>query len=63
MIELEVSTHSGDIDIVVVEEYDAVSMEEKRNSDIEAIAIGENVYSRIDLKNIKIKTVLSENNS
>lgn len=54
MIKLEVSTHSGDIDIVEVEEYDANEITEKRNDhSIEAIAIGDRSYSRIDIKNIK----------
>ena len=54
MIKLEVSTHSGDVDIVEVDEYDAVEITEKRNdSTIESIAIGNYSYSRIDIKNIK----------
>lgn len=54
-MKLKITTHSGvDEDIVEVEEYNAEDMAEKRNdTDIEAIAIGDNVYSRIDLKNIK----------
>lgn len=55
MVKLEVSTHSGDVDVLEVEEYDAHDMEEKRNNnEFEAIKIGNNVYSRIDLKNIKV---------
>lgn len=54
LIKLQVSTHSGDIDIVEVETYDADLIAEKLNSfDMQAIAIGDNVYSRIDIKNIK----------
>lgn len=53
MIKLEVSTHSGDVDIVEVEEYDANEVTKKRNdSTIESIAIGNHSYSRIDIKNI-----------
>lgn len=55
MIKLEVSTHSGDTDVLKVDGYDPVEMEEKRNNnENEAIRIGDNVYSRIDLKNIKV---------
>ena len=53
MIKLEVSTHSGDIDIIEVTEYDAKEVTDLRNGDDEAIAIGDYSYSRIDLKNIK----------
>lgn len=53
-MKLEISTHSGDIDFVEVETYKADEMAEQLNDDsIQAIAIGNNVYSRIDLKNIK----------
>lgn len=54
MVKLEVSTHSGDVDVLVVENYDVYELEEKRNSEVEAVAIGDNIYSRIDLKNIKV---------
>ncbi|HAM79638.1 hypothetical protein [Ornithinibacillus bavariensis] len=54
MIKLNVTTHSGDDDIIEVEAYDAKELEDKRNNnELESIAIGDNVYSRIDLKNIK----------
>lgn len=54
MIKLNVTTHSGADDIVEVKSYNAKDMAEQMNdNDIQAIAIGENVYSRIDLKNIK----------
>lgn len=53
MIKLEVSTHSGDVDVIKVEEYDALEITELRNGDKEAIAIGDHSYSRIDIKNIK----------
>lgn len=53
MIKLEVSTHSGDTDIIEVEEYDASEITELRNGDCEAIALGNHSYSRIDIKNIK----------
>lgn len=54
MIKLEVSTHSGSNDIVEVEHYDSNEIAEQlNNNEIQALAIGNNVYSRIDLKNIK----------
>lgn len=56
LIKLEVSTHSGDKDVIEVEEYDANSMAEELNdNEIHAIAIGDNVYSRIDIRNIRKK--------
>lgn len=55
MIKLEVSTHSGDIDVVEVESYDANDMvNDLNNHEIQAIKIGLNIYSRIDIKNIKV---------
>lgn len=54
MIKLNVTTHSGADDIVEVEFYNASEMAEQlNNNELQAIAIGDNVYSRIDLKNIK----------
>ncbi len=53
MIKLEVSTHSGETDVIEVDEYDAEEMTELRNGDDEAIAIGNYSYSRIDIKNVK----------
>lgn len=55
MIKLEITTHSGDLDIIEVKEYDAEKLNDFRNNnEIESILIGENSYSRIDLKNIKV---------
>lgn len=55
MIRLNITTHSGENDIVEVETYDANDMVERlNNNEIHAIAIGDNIYSRIDLKNIKV---------
>lgn len=55
MIKLEISTHSGDLDIITVEDYDAKTLNDKRNStELESILIGDNSYSRIDLKNVKV---------
>lgn len=54
MISLEVSTHSGDVDVIEVEEYDATQMaNEINNNENLVILIGDNVYSRIDIKKIK----------
>ena len=54
MIKLEISTHSGDIDIVEVVEYSAVEVAEQlNNSELQAVVFGDNVYSRIDVKNVK----------
>ncbi len=54
MILLEISTHSGDLDVVEVEEYSAQEIAEKlNNNELQALAFGDNVYSRIDIKGIK----------
>lgn len=54
MIELEVSTHSGDKDIVEVREYNSEDLAERLNdNDIQAVSLGDNVYSRIDIKNVR----------
>ena len=44
MIKLEISTHSGDIDIVEVDEYSADSVAEQlNNSEVQAVVFGDNV--------------------
>ena len=54
MIKLEISTHSGDVDVVDVEDYNANAVAEKlNNNDVQAVVFGDNVYSRIDVKNVK----------
>ena len=54
MIKLEISTHSGDIDIVEVDEYSAIEVAEQlNNNEVQAVVFGDNVYSRIDVKNVK----------
>ena len=62
---VNVTTHSGESDIVEVENYDAEAINKLRNDDsIQAILIGNNSYSRIDLKNIKVvKEETTENES
>lgn len=55
MIKLEVSTHSGDNDLVLVDDYNHDEMVKTINDDsTHAVLIGKNIYSRIDLKNIKV---------
>lgn len=56
MITLEISTHSSsEVDIIEVEEYDVEDVANKINDEsIQAIVFGNNIYSRIDLKNIKV---------
>ncbi|WP_121605297.1 hypothetical protein [Virgibacillus sp. Bac332] len=50
---LRVTTHSGEDTLIQVEGYDPLAIEQKMNdNEVQAIAIGSNVYSRIDLKNI-----------
>lgn len=54
MTKIEISTHSGDVDIVEIEEYDAEQMaNEINNNEKLVISIGDNIYSRIDIKKIK----------
>lgn len=54
MVKLEVSTHSGDVDIVEVESYDAEEIANQINNNEKlVISIGDNIYSRIDIKKIK----------
>ena len=51
---LKVTTHSGDEDFLEVTGYNSLEMAEKMNDEnIQGIAIGNNVYSRIDLKSVK----------
>ena len=55
MVKIRVTTHSGEDDEMEVEEYSATEITEQRNdNDIQAIQLGENSYSRIDIKNIKV---------
>lgn len=54
MITLRITTHSGDEDIIQVENFDAEEITKQRNdNDIQAITIGDISYSKIDLKNVK----------
>ena len=55
MIKIEVSTHSGDVEVIELDEYDADEITQKRNDNsIEAITIGDHSFSRIDIKNVKL---------
>lgn len=54
MVRLEVTTHSGDLDVVEVESYNAQELADKLNdAEILSVALGDNVYARIDVKNVK----------
>jgi hypothetical protein len=53
-MKLNVTTHSGLDDVVEVESYKPLEIAEQLNNhEIMAIVIGDNVYSRIDVKNIR----------
>lgn len=53
MIKLKVSTHSGTEDIIEVSEYDPVKIfNELKNQEGYHILLGENIYSKIDIKTI-----------
>lgn len=56
MVKLEITFHSSqEKDIVEVEHYDPVDINNQRNDDtVLAILLGKNSYSRIDLKNIRV---------
>lgn len=55
MFKLEVSTHSGEVDIVTVEVYEPKTLTDSlNNNEIQSISLGDNIYSRIDIKNIKL---------
>lgn len=52
---LEISTHIGGVDGVEVEKYDAEEITSQlNNNEVQAINFGENIYIRIDIKNIKV---------
>ena len=54
MINLRITTHSGEDDVIEVENYNPDELVEKLNdNEIYSIKIGSNIYSRIDIKNIK----------
>ena len=48
---LKILTHSGIEDIVEVEEYDAIKLNtDLNNKEIQTVLIGNNIYSKIDIK-------------
>jgi len=53
---LEISLHSSDkVRRVHVDNYNPEEINEQRNNpEVESIKLGDNLYSRIDLKNIEI---------
>lgn len=52
---IEVSTHSGDVDVLQVDHYDPDDILQKLNDpEIQAIKIADNIYSKIDIKNIRV---------
>jgi len=53
-ITIKVTTHSGDEDILTVDEFDPVEINDQLNdNELQSILIGDHIYSRIDVKNIK----------
>ncbi|WP_161877857.1 hypothetical protein [Alkalibacterium sp. MB6] len=55
MITLNIITHSGDQDRVEIEDYDAqvVASDLNDNTNEHVIVLGNNIYSKIDIKSIK----------
>lgn len=53
MYKVEVTTHSGEKHILTIEEYNPEEINDKLNdSNLHAVLVGSNNYSRIDVKNI-----------
>lgn len=53
-MKLRVTTHSGEDDVVEVEDYNAAELNQQMNDrELHSLAIGNHIYSRIDLKNIQ----------
>lgn len=55
MQKIEITTHSGNTEIVEVESYSAIELvQEINNKNVEhVIALGNSIYSKIDIKSIK----------
>lgn len=55
MPQIEVTTHSGDTEVVDVETYNAAELVQEINNknDEHVIALGNSIYSKIDIKSIK----------
>lgn len=55
MVKLQLSTHSGEIDILEVQNYNPNELAEKINdNNINVIVLAKNIYSKIDIKHIKV---------
>jgi len=55
MVKLQLSTHSGEVDILEVQDYNPNELAEKINdNNINVIVLAENIYSKIDIKHIKV---------
>lgn len=53
MIKLKINTHSGSEYVVEVEEYSAAETNEKLNrNDVNTVAFGDVIISRIDVKSV-----------
>lgn len=61
MIKINITTHSGESDILEVEEFNAKELADMLNdNDVQSIPVGGNVYSRIDIRNVRVVTEESE---
>lgn len=55
MTTIEVSTHSGDVDELEVDDYNPSELLTKLNdNEINSVKLGNNIYSKIDIKNIRV---------
>jgi len=55
MITIEVSTHSGNVDELEVDDYNPSELLTKLNdNEINSVKLGNNIYSKIDIKNIRV---------
>lgn len=53
-ITIKVTTHSGDEDILTVDEFNPAEINDQLNdNELQSILIADHIYSRIDVKNIK----------
>lgn len=53
MVKLEIVCHNGDTFVTEAENYDPVALSEQINSnEVLAVAIGELLFSRIDIKRV-----------
>lgn len=55
MVKLQLSTHSGEVDILEVQNYNPNELAEKINdNNINVIVLAKNIYSKVDIKHIKV---------